>query len=397
MSTGIHDSIYTRIIILDDGVTQFVLVSTEVCEFSPSEYDRVASMLQKKLGINPVNFWWSVTHTHAAPELGVPGVAIVFSLGKRYNHPVDTTYTSFVEQSLINGVIEARKKLEPARWGIGWGFSQANINRRAIDVDGTASLGLNPDGAVDRRIGLIRLEKKDGTPLALIANYPIHGTVLGPENVKISGDVVGIVSEYVEQKTGVPIVFINGAAGNLAPIYSVYPTPEDGHLNQFRVLLGNKILDANKKILSTSDSIKLFTGALTIEAPRKANLNWPPYLAGYIRTTSNGINMVKVPVRFLRINNDVAIWSAPVELFCEIGNKVRELSPFPFTFYYGYTNGWMGYLPSEDEWKHGGYEVDEACAFTPAMTGALTEAVVGYLQGEMKSVSAEDLNKKKNR
>jgi hypothetical protein len=46
VSTGIHDSIYHRIIVLDDGTTQFYLVSTEVCEFSPSVYDHVAAQAQ---------------------------------------------------------------------------------------------------------------------------------------------------------------------------------------------------------------------------------------------------------------------------------------------------------------------------------------------------------------
>jgi len=393
VSAGIHDSIYHRIIALDDGITQFFLVSTDICLVSPSEYDHVAAMLQKKLGINPVNFWWTATHTHSAPEVGVPGLAEAF-MGDRYKHPVDTAYTSFVEQTLINGIIEAREKLEPAKLGVGWGFSQANINRRAVDVDGSASIGLNPDGAVDRRIGLIRVEKKDGSPLALIPNYPIHGTVLGGQ-LQISGDAPGIVSQYVEQKTGVPVLFINGAAGNLAPIYSVYPDPEAGHLSQFRVLLGDKILEANKKIVSTSDSVKLFTGSLTVESPRKTNLSWPSYLEKYSSTTKNGINMVKLPVRFLKINNEVAIWSAPLELFCEISNEVRDRSPFPFTFYYGYTNGWLGYLPAAEDWKHGGYEVDVVSPFTPVMSGTFTEAVVGYLQGEMRSSTTADRSKVK--
>jgi hypothetical protein len=99
--------------------------------------------------------------------------------------------------------------------------------------------------------------------------------------------------------------------------------------------------------------------------------------------------MVRLPVRFLKINNDVAIWSAPVELFCEISNAVRERSPFPFTFYFGYTNGWLGYLPTAEAWKHGGYEVDVVCPYTPEMEGNLTEAVVGYLQGEMKSIAPQ--------
>jgi hypothetical protein len=384
LSTGVHDSIYHRIIVLDDGISQFFLISSEVCLMSPSEYDHVAEMLQKKLGINPVNFWWSVTHTHSAPEVGVPGLAEAF-MGDRYKHPVDTAYTSFIEQTLINGIIEARKRLEPARLSVGWGYSQANINRRAIDVDGKASLGLNPDGPVDRRIGLIRIDKKNNSPLALIANYPIHGTVLGPDNVEISGDVNGVVSDYVEHQIGAPVLFINGAAGNLAPIYSVYPNPRAGHLSQFRVLLGDKILEAYKKMMVSTDQVRLFTGLLTLESQRKPNLSWPSYLTKYSGTASSGQSTVKLPVRFLKINDDVAIWSAPIELFCEISNEVRDRSPFPFTFYYGYTNGWLGYLPTEEQWKYGGYEVEVVSPFTPAMGNELKNAVLGYLQGEMNA------------
>ncbi len=389
-STGIHDRIYHRIILLDDGIKQFFLVSSDICVISPSEYDHVASLLQQKLGIDPLNFWWSLTHTHSAPELGVPGLPAVF-MGERYKHEVDTAYTSMVEQKLIEGIIEARRRLAPARLGVGWGFSQANINRRAVDVDGKASLGLNPDGAVDRMIGLMRLDKADGSPLALIANYAIHGTVYGADNLEISGDAPGIVSSYVEQKIGIPLLFINGAAGNLAPIYSVAKSPyssKEKELGQFRVLLGDKILDANKKIISTTDSVNLFTGSMIIETPRKPNLGWSDDLAKYTRTSNTGINMVRLPARFLKINEDIAIWSLPVELFCEISNEVRDRSPFPYTFYYGYTNGWLGYLPTEKEWAHGGYEIETVSPYTPAVEKDVKESVIAYLEGEMKSTSS---------
>src|SRR5687767_13942727 len=97
-------------------------------------------------------------------------------------HKIDTAYTGMLKRKLVEGIKEAKSKLSPARFGVGWSFSQANINRRAIDVDGKASLGLNPDGPVDRRIGLIKIDHEDGTPMVLIANYPIHGTVLGQQS-----------------------------------------------------------------------------------------------------------------------------------------------------------------------------------------------------------------------
>src|SRR5262249_29255719 len=158
----------------------------------------------------------------------------------------------------------------------------------ARDVDGPTFLGLNPDGPADRMIALIRLERADGRVLALIANYAMHGTVLGQENRKISADAPGIVAEYVEQQVGAPTLFINGAAGNLAPIYTVYPDFASGHLSQFRVLLGDKIVEANRRIGATTSDVSLWLGQYTVETPRKPGMGWAPDLAGYTRRSSTG-------------------------------------------------------------------------------------------------------------
>lgn len=382
-STGTHDSIFHKIVALDDGTTQFYLISSDICLISPAEYDKLAARIQKLYKIDPVNVWWTVTHTHSAPEVGSPGMYTTYMADRLVE--LDPAYTEMMEQKLIDGIKEARDKLAPAKMGTGWGFSQANINRRAIDVDGKASLGLNPDGPVDRRIGLIRIDKEDGSPMALIANYAIHGTVLGPQNTLISGDAPGVVAEYVEDKIGAPVLFINGAAGNLAPIYSVYSTPRAGHLGQFRVLLGDRIIEANEKIVSTTNEVKIVSGAHTLETPRKPDLGWPKELAKYNRTTKEGLNLVRMPVRFLKINYDVAIWSAPIELFCEVSNEVRDRSPYAYTFYYGYTNGWFGYMPTKEEWPFGGYEVERVSPFTPAAAEELTALVLAWFEGKIKN------------
>lgn len=380
-STGINSRIYHRILALDDGVNQIYIISSELGGFSPAQYDRLTVNLKKEYGIDRENVWWTYTHTHSAPEMG-RGLPTVF-MPERYNHPVDSSYINIVHDKLMAGIAKAQQKLEPAKLGVGWGFSQANINRRAVDIDGKASLGMNPDGPVDRRIGLIRIDKKNGSPLALVANYAIHGTVLGAGNLKIDGDAPGIVSNYVEEKIGAPVLFINGAAGNIAPIYSVYPDPESGHLGQFRVLLGDKILEANERISSTTDNVKFKTGKLIFETPRKQGLGWPSDLEDYTRTNQEGIDLVRLPVNFLRINDDIAIWSAPLELFNEISNEIRDESPFHYTFYFGYSNGWLGYLPTEAAWKRGGYEVETVSPYTSQAPKEFTEVIISYLQGEM--------------
>jgi hypothetical protein len=274
--------------------------------------------------------------------------------------------------------------LIPARLGVGWGHSQANINRRARDIDDKTFLGLNPDGPVDRRIGILKITGRDDDQLiALIANYPIHGTVMGGESTLISGDAPGVVAGYVEQQIGAPLVFVNGAAGNLAPIYSVYPNPKAGRLLQFRAMLGEKIIEAQERIMTNIDRVTLKVGRAVIETPLKQGLKWPEELSDYIRSAHSEDKQILLPIQFLKINQNIAIWSAPLELFCEISNEIREKSPFPYTFYYGYTNGWLGYMLTEEEYKLGGYE-PSVSPYIPTADKALKRVVLGYLEGELK-------------
>ena len=382
-STGIHDPIFHRIVVMDDGKDQFILVSSDICLVSPSEYDRVNELVMKKFNIGKDQFWWSATHTHSAPEVGPPGLPGVF-LGNRYEHQYDTAYTNFVTRELLTGIEEARSRLKPARLGVGWGYSQANINRRARTIEGNTRLGMNPDGPVDRRIGILQLtDKATDNPIAHIANYAIHGTVMSGANLEISGDAPGIVSEYVEEKTGAPLLFVNGAAGNIAPIYSVYPSPAAGHLDEFKLILGSKILEALNHI-DFEEEVNLDFGSLTLRTPRKEGLGWTDDLVNYTEKTGTGEDQVLLPIRFLKLNNRIGIWAAPLELFCEISNEIRDRSPFPYTFYFGYTNGWLGYMPTREEWKYGGYE-PTVSPYTPEAGKQLTDAVTGYLQGELLS------------
>src|SRR5690606_37171356 len=156
----------------------------------------------------PEHFWWSLTHTHSAPELGPPRLPEAF-MGERYTHQYDKEYTAATEQKLVDAVAEAIHNLEPARLSVGWGHSNANINRRARNAERRAFLGLNPDLHVDRRIGILRIDRPDQSPLAIIAKYAIHGTVIGGQCSLISGDAPGIVADYVEKETGATLLFIN--------------------------------------------------------------------------------------------------------------------------------------------------------------------------------------------
>jgi hypothetical protein len=378
-STGVLDRIFHRIVAIDDGAgAQVFLVSSDLCVFSPSVYDNFTRELEAETGIQAKQVWWTVTHTHSAPELGPPGVYDVLLKG-RSDHEWDRQYLSFVTLALKRGILEARSKLAPARMIAGAGSARANMNRRARDLDGTISLGLNPDGVADRHLGLIRIESVPATasPVALIANYAMHGTVLGGRWMQISGDGPGMVADYVEKKTGSIMLFVNGAAGNLAPIYSTQDNPRAGHLGEFRVLLGDRILETNARLSRGKNrDARLALDEIVVETPRREGLGWPEELTS--KYASPGTGNLRIPVRLLRWN-DTVLWGAPVELFCEIAMRVRKESPYRNTFYFGYLNGWLGYLPTAAAFAEGGYE-PRTSPFTPRVERDFGDAVVAAIR-----------------
>jgi hypothetical protein len=70
---------------------------------------------------------------------------------------------------------------------------------------------------LDDEMLVVKVTGVRGEPLALVWNYAIHGTTLGPRNLRLSGDVMGEASNRLERELGVPVLFVNGAVGDVSP------------------------------------------------------------------------------------------------------------------------------------------------------------------------------------
>ena len=118
-SEGVHDRIYHRIAAMDDGVTTFFLVSTDICTISPRFYDAFCKRLEQETAIKPAQVWWSTTHTHSAPHVGPQDLGRLFSgtLGDRFSIKHDTAYWAWVTDVLVKGIQEAQSRLEPGASG----------------------------------------------------------------------------------------------------------------------------------------------------------------------------------------------------------------------------------------------------------------------------------------
>ena len=69
-----------------------------------------------------------------------------------------------------------------------------------------------------------------------------------------------------------------------------------------------------------------------------------------------GGGKVNIWVQTIKIG-DIILQGIPLEPFIEFGNKIKSLNPQTKIFFSGYTNGWLGYLPTANAYEEGGYEV----------------------------------------
>lgn len=99
-----------------------------------------------------------------------------------------------------------------------WATGRSSIaTDRELDVSGRALVGFNPRAVADDTLLVGRISDENGRVMGTIVNYACHPTTLAWENRLISPDYVGALRETVETTTGAPMMFLQGASGDLAP------------------------------------------------------------------------------------------------------------------------------------------------------------------------------------
>ena len=81
---------------------------------------------------------------------------------------------------------------------------------------------------------------------------------------------------------------------------------------------------------------------------------------------------------------DIAIVSSPYELFCEIGMRVNEMSPFAHTLMLVNTNDTYAYFPTTSAIPSGGYEI--ALFLTSRIQPYTAPADWNYIKGTVENV-----------
>ncbi|HEY7032843.1 MAG TPA: neutral/alkaline non-lysosomal ceramidase N-terminal domain-containing protein [Thermomicrobiales bacterium] len=426
---GVEADLWATVLVVDDGRETAAYVDLDLVIVSREESDAIRAAVGGVLGIPATAVRCSVTHSHAGPPPSA------WDWAERGKDEL-AAYYRYLPTLAASAAAAAKRDLRTARLAVGTGQSNVAVNRRETAPNGRTITGVNPDGPIDPQVLVVRIDAQSGDPIAAIVGYTMHPTTLGPSNRLLSPDWPGHLKRMVEQLTGATCLFAQGATGDIGPGPDGY-TDDTRVIHRLgaeigceaaRVWFGLRLPPVIHRHDRTWESgaplgkwaadaipekpIAVRTATQTVELPLLPQPSLPEAEAAATEATNrltalraSGASAAEIEaatfvVKRTNMTLSRARWFAgkasfPSELhllqigpvvfagaecepFSAIGKAIKARSPFPHTWFGGYTGGWFGYVPTPEEYSRRGYEVDTS-PYTPEAAKALEEQTVAAL------------------
>ena len=232
----IRDSTYVKALVFDNGLTRVVIIAVDLIGLPNSFLEDVRGKLQEEIKIRPENVLINVSHLHGVSEC------------------------SDIVQRTVLAVKRALKLMVPVRVGVGKGYEDRIMENRRLRLKNGKEWTIrhaNPlpsdqevtgTGPVDPELGILRIDKKNGEPLAVVYNFACH-PYQGVSRTGTTAGFYGFASKVIENNlnNGTIVLFLQGFGGDIIPIlYKDVNSARDQE--PLGNMLGLNILQTLKKI-----------------------------------------------------------------------------------------------------------------------------------------------------
>ena len=337
VSTEVHDSLFVTVLVLKTNKESLAFIT---CDLVIAYSQRVESEVQRRFGIS--NVLISASHTHSGPNTRLTS-----------DSPAAMReWWEQTEDKFIQAVGEANNNLFRARIGAGMGRTYIGHNRRKVLPDGSVEMfwrnaEKEPTHPVDPTVSVLRIDDISGSPKAVLVNYSCHPTVLGPDNLHISADYVGVMRRHVEKEIpGATCLFIFGASGDINPYFDKQPITE----KPFEAV-GWTGETLGKAVVQTA-------GRIETEPANEKGIQYASKVHEFQHRFNAG-QRVKIATGVGLLNGKIGFVSFSADPFVEHQIRLRDQSDTAMTFVFAHTSTkgipYARYLPTIRAAVEGGY------------------------------------------
>ncbi len=336
-STGMHDPVRVKTMVLLSGSKKLVFISFDLAAVTAEMHQDLVRVLNG-LGYEHDSIFISATHTHSGPgTLSNRLLWEVLAADK-----FQPAYYSFVREKTALAVAEAEHAAQPAE-----------LFTTSFSAQGLQRNRRHRDGWFDPTANLLLARASSGAWLGGIVNFAIHGTALNARNLELSADVPGGIERALQAQLHVPVLFINGAEGDVSPAEGGFDGIEK--IGRSFAQQAMKALPQAKLVASTwsvqSSTIELGDPAVTIGAC--LSQAWHRRIGDWIVLGLGESVPRTVTLSAIRIG-DLRMFAWPGEPTTTLGLDLKRAAPGAWVL--GLTNGYQGYFTSSGEFAEGRYE-----------------------------------------
>ena len=198
---AVHDSIYIRTVIFDNGMTKSAIITADMLIMPPNIVARVKELLPAT-GFTFEQLYFGAIHSHNS--LGGWYNTIT---GKLFAGPYNAEVVENVAQAVIKSINEAKKNVQPATVSYGEAKDTLDIKNRLV----------GKEGIVDPWVRNLEIVGANGQK-AFISSYAAHSTILNSGTMELSRDWAGALVDDLENGEANFAVYMAGAVGSMAPI-----------------------------------------------------------------------------------------------------------------------------------------------------------------------------------
>ena len=390
LAEGVHSPLNASVMVFEDGKTTAVVIGMDWCFVDWPLTQTLRKEINRQTGIPDQNILFCCSHTHSAPH-----TTYMRTLGRTAVDPENrgVEYVLKSAPMIAAGVKAAQADLRECVAGFAATKTLAGVSRRGMDENGNVRGFLeDPDQICDNNMVVVRfLDAENGKDLGILVHACGHNTAMGANRL-ISSDWCGVMKARVRDRYQVPVVFVNGALGDVGPRTNRF-TDSAWSGAGFSAGGGDGVKSAEEvgyraagDALRALESIREFRRGLPL-AVHTSELRLPQALS-MSREEAEAVlkkfdadqekaaepdtiyQVAKTILKYWQLPPEpelvveqtiiafgpLAFIPFPFEMFSVFSLRLRKFGPYQFNLLCSNTNGRNAYLPDRGAFALGGYE-----------------------------------------